>query len=111
MALAEREQAQLPPFSAQALLRAESLQADAPQQFLEAARQAAAEPPDGLQFWGPAPAPMERRAGRYRAHLLIQSATRAQLQAYLKPWMSALYRLKQARQVRWSLDVDPREMI
>ncbi len=109
-ALSERRQALLPPFSAQALLRAESTREDAPRRFLDAAM-ATAEQNEGLEFWGPVPAPMERRAGRYRAHLLIQADERAKLQRFLSGWMSGLYQLKEARQVRWSLDVDPQEML
>ncbi len=65
----------------------------------------------GLEFWGPVPAPMERRAGRFRAHLLIQADERPRLQRFLSSWIPGLYKLKAARQVRWSLDVDPQEML
>ncbi len=110
MALEERRLAQLPPYAAQALLRAEATEAEAPQRFLEAALASGGQPA-GLQFWGPVPAPMERRAGRFRAHLLIHSEQREPLRRFLNVWVTALYSLKQARRVRWSLDVDPQEML
>ncbi|MCO6414285.1 MAG: primosomal protein N', partial [Thiogranum sp.] len=74
-ALEERRQAMLPPFASMALLRAEATRADHPRAFLEGAR-ALAEPSahSSVQFWGPVAAPMERRAGRWRAQLIIQSA-------------------------------------
>ena len=62
---------------------------------------------DGAVHWlGPAPAPMPRQAGRYRAQLWLKSPRREALHASLA---DALARLKEApeRRVRWSLDVDP----
>ena len=53
---------------------------------------------------------MERRAGKIRAHLLIQGHDRAILQQWLSQWTPALIELKEAKKVRWSLDVDPQEM-
>jgi primosomal protein N' (replication factor Y) len=64
----------------------------------------------GVELWGPVPAPMERRAGRYRAQLLIQAKRRADLHRLLGPWAVQLEQLKEGRRARWSLDVDPQEM-
>jgi primosomal protein N' (replication factor Y) len=111
LALEERRLARLPPFAAQVLLRAEAPTATAPQTFLEAAVSAAGRLPPGLELWGPVPAPMERRAGHYHAHLLLQADKRSDLQTFLGGWVTTLYRLKGAQQVRWSLDVDPQEMV
>ena len=111
LALEERQAAGLPPFSAQALLRAEANDAQLSRAFLDQALAAAGALPDGIQCWGPVPAPMERRAGRYRAHLLVQAQERPRLQAFLGTWVTGLYRLKEGRKVRWSLDVDPQEVL
>jgi primosomal protein N' (replication factor Y) len=54
---------------------------------------------------------MERREGRYRAQLLVQSARRPSLQAFLDRWVERLAELKAARKVRWSLDVDPQDLL
>jgi primosomal protein N' (replication factor Y) len=59
---------------------------------------------------GPAPAAMARRAGRHRAQLLLESASRGVLQAFLAEWVDELAKLKPPRQLRWSLDVDPAEV-
>jgi primosomal protein N' (replication factor Y) len=54
---------------------------------------------------------MERRAGRVRAHLLIQAAQRQALHRWLNHWVTQLAALPEARRVRWSVDVDPMEML
>jgi len=113
-ALAERREARLPPFGYAALLRAEAVDAEAPLAFLAEARELAAaeEAACGgeVELLGPVPSPMERRAGRYRAQLLLQSGSRSTLHRLLDTWAPALEGLKSGRRVRWSLDVDPQEM-
>ncbi len=111
-ALEERWQAALPPFSHQALMRAESRDAQAALQFLEqAAGEATAVAAKGVAVSGPIPAPMERRGGRYHAHLLTQSDLRSDLQAFLRVWLARVRALKGGSKVRWSLDTDPQEML
>ncbi len=108
VALQEREQAQLPPFSHQALLRADAAKVEYPQQFLDAvAEQARRLGHDQVSLWGPVPAPMGRRAGRYRAHLLFQAAQRDALHRMLRQLQDCFSQLPQGKRVRWSLDVDP----
>jgi primosomal protein N' (replication factor Y) len=110
-ALRERRDAGLPPFTYQALVRAESGARETSVGFLRAALEAAR--PYGGRFvslLGPVPAPMERRAGRYRAQLLVQAERRAELHRFLADWVEDLYGLKGHAKVRWSVDVDPQEM-
>jgi primosomal protein N' (replication factor Y) len=108
-ALSERRDTGFPPYSFLALLRAESPKNGTALEFLRAAR-ASAGAPAGVEIMEPAPAPMEKRAGRWRAQLLVQSTSRKPLHAFLDRWVPALTALRQARQVRWSLDVDPGDM-
>jgi len=109
-ALRERQVAGLPPFTAMALLRAEAPAASAPQAFLAAAAPLLAKACGArVEVLGPVPAPMERRAGRYRAQLMLLSAERAALQKGLAGALPELQTFKQARRVRWSVDVDPAE--
>ena len=111
-ALEERRLARLPPYASLALVRAEATQRDAPQSFLSDAEAcASARPPAGVSVLGPVPSPMERRAGRYRAQLLVDATSRAALQRFLPGWIAELEALPSARKVRWSVDVDPQEMI
>jgi primosomal protein N' (replication factor Y) len=111
-ALAEREQTGLPPYAHLALLRAEAVDKQLPPAFLDAARTLAEElAVAGVELLGPVPAPMERRGGRYRAQLLVQAGRRADLHRLLTPWVPQLETLRLARKVRWSIDVDPQEMV
>jgi primosomal protein N' (replication factor Y) len=109
-ALLERKEAALPPFARLALLRAEATDSHAPMNFLSEAVQLAPRV-EGISLLGPVPAPMERRAGRYRAHLLLQADNRTQLHQLLGRWLPCIEQLKNARKVRWSLDVDPVDML
>jgi primosomal protein N' (replication factor Y) len=54
---------------------------------------------------------MERRAGKTRAHLLIQSRQRQSLHQWLSKAVPMIDQLALARKVRWSVDVDPQEML
>ncbi|WP_448507543.1 primosomal protein N' [Immundisolibacter sp.] len=106
--LAEREAAGWPPSSHLALLRAESTRPEDALWFLGKTLSLAAELGHaGVELLGPVPAPMPKRAGRYRAQLLLQASRRAPLHALLRAWLPALAQLPAVRQVRWSLDVDP----
>lgn len=107
-ALAERAEAEYPPFSHQALLRAEANRPEPPQRFLEEVAQwISTQCAAAVELWGPVPAPMARRVGRYRAHLMIQAATRESLHPVLSSVQQYLADSRSGRQVRWSLDVDP----
>lgn len=111
-ALSERADASLPPFGHLALLTAESPQQESPYTFLDAAiRHGETLSNNNVAFWGPAPAPLERRAGRYRAHLLIHAEKRPALHRFLETWTPQLSGLSEASKVRWSLDVDPQDLI
>jgi len=104
-ALAERRAAALPPYSHQALWRAEAAQADAALELLQRVGQQAAA--DEITVFGPAPAPLSRKAGRHRFQLLLQAPRRSVLQRALQRLIVEVEAWPQARRCRWSLDVDP----
>ncbi|MBK1720349.1 primosomal protein N' [Thiocystis violacea] len=111
-ALAEREEAELPPYAYLALVRAEAPGEGDALAFLREALglgESIGEP--RIQLLGPVPAPMERRAGRYRAQLLVQCAERPRLQRFLSRWTLAIRGLPRRGGLRWSLDVDPQDML
>ncbi|MBI2312858.1 MAG: primosomal protein N' [Betaproteobacteria bacterium] len=107
--LAERKQAGLPPFAFQALLRAEGTTVRPIMEFLEKAERLARKPGAPVTVYEPVPAAMPRLAGKERAQLLVEAASRNKLQAFLSAWYPALTALNE-RRVRWAIDVDPLEI-
>lgn len=59
---------------------------------------------DGVEVWGPAPAPFYRLRGQYRMRFLVKVRRDVHLQAFLKAWLS---NLKVPSQVRRAIDIDP----
>ena len=108
-ALAERRQASWPPFSRLAAVRTSAKTAETALGFLTEARKLA-RPPRNVKLLGPVPAAMSRRAGRYHAQLLIESADRTALHRFLDEWLPQIEPLPSARRARWALDVDPIEL-
>jgi len=109
-ALTERQDAELPPWSQLAILRAESARETTAMDWLENTKLAAAAllgRGSPVLLMGPAPAPMVRRGGRFRAQLLVQAPGRADLHAFLAGWLPGIEADPESRRVRWSIDVDP----
>jgi len=108
--LSLRKSAAYPPFGFFALLRAESTHQSKALQFLRRAKRDI-QVPEGVRVMDVIPAPMERRAGKYRAQLLLCSQQRSALNRSLRSWLDKLASDQDLRKlggsVRWSLDVDP----
>ena len=107
--LSEREIAGFPPFSFQALLRAEAKSIEQSLAFLAAARGAGEALAEGVTLYDPVPMRMQRLMTLERGQLLVESLSRPALQAFLAAWMEQLYALKLPGGLRWHLDVDPLE--
>ena len=113
MALQERKLAQYPPFSHIALLRAEAVEQSEAMKFLDHMYHlakgliAANSQMQPVSLSEPIPSAMEKKAGRYRAQLLVQASTRSPLHTFLSYWRSEIESARQSRKVRWSLDIDP----
>ena len=119
--LQEREQACMPPFSAQALVRADARTQEAAQAFLNAARTAAQTDMAQWEGWAevlaqvtiyPAvPMSIQRVANVERAQMLVESASRTDLQRFLTAWQSVLQATRSLPEckglIRWAVDVDP----
>ena len=107
--LQEREMAAMPPYSFQALLRAEARTQEAAQGFLQQACELAAPLLAGssIMLYAPVPRPMQRVANVERAQLLIEADSRADLQRFLTRWRSGFGALRSPGLLRWALDVDP----
>lgn len=141
-ALKGRQQAELPPFQYQILLRAEALDVQLGwlllneiKQALNSAKMSILLPPidkqisglegqsspenpsyrqvdlESLDVLGPVSAPMLKRQGRFRYQLLLQGIKRSELHQWLAQVEGLLYQLPLAKKVRWSIDVDPQEMV
>jgi primosomal protein N' (replication factor Y) len=104
--LKERREAEFPPFTHQALLRAEAREPEAALAFLDQARALGLAGSGPVALFDPVAASMARLANWERAQLLVQCRDRRALQAFLADWLTQLRNLP-ARQVRWHLDVDP----
>jgi primosomal protein N' (replication factor Y) len=106
LALAERRQAGWPPYSHIALWRAEATRREAVFAFLGRLAAAARAEHGSVKVLGPAPDPMERRAGRFRGRLLLQCGDRKPLHALLDRLLVGARSWPETRRVRWSIDVD-----
>jgi primosomal protein N' (replication factor Y) len=107
--LAEREQAGMPPFGYQALVRADARTQEAAQAFLAAAAVAAAglEGADRVTVYSPVPLTVQRVANVERAQMLVESPSRQPLQRFLAAWHPVLQATREKGLIRWAVDVDP----
>jgi len=112
--LEERKVSGLPPFGHLALIRAESSNPQQPEEFLRALRSGietnGQTVDSGSRLFGPLPAPMARRAGFFRAQLLLQADRRKNLHQCLKALCNIGEQHTLANKIRWSVDVDPIDM-
>jgi primosomal protein N' (replication factor Y) len=111
--LVEREQAGLPPFSFQALVRAEARTQETAQAFLNAASARGTDSAAELKvtLYPAVPMSVQRVANVERAQMLIESPSRAALQRFLAGWHDTLHAVRQGPEgkglIRWAVDVDP----
>ena len=119
--LQEREQAGMPPFSYQALVRADARSQEAAQAFLNTARKRAsselgqwpgwAQVLEQVMLYPAVPMSMQRVANVERAQMLVESPSRNALQSFLTAWQDVLHasRSDPASKglIRWAIDVDP----
>ena len=111
--LKEREQALMPPFSFQALIRAEAREQTIAQGFLNAASNNAQDLLEApyVTLYPCVPMSIQRVANVERAQMLIESPSRAHLQRFLTAWHEVLHATRQQPEgkglIRWAVDVDP----
>lgn len=118
VAMKERRIAQLPPYWHMALLRIESHKGDLITAFNQTIHDVAmpllqqiGSKDHPLRQIGPMPSPMERRAGKYRWQVIFEASTRSRLHAFIEALQSELAKHKSSHKVRWSIDVDPIDMV
>jgi primosomal protein N' (replication factor Y) len=105
-ALQERQYAQLPPYQYQVLIRAEAADLQKVLHFL-AVLETLFSGQRHIKVIGPMPALHEKRQGRYRGQLVVQSAHRSVINRLIRSALADISRSTEAKKVRWSVDVDP----
>lgn len=109
--LEERKQSSLPPYSYMVFLRAEAHNMNDAKSFInDAAMHLNKITNNNLLIFGPIPALIEKRSGRYRYQLIIQSHSRKSLHENMNNWLDKIELSKYSKKVRWSLDIDPQDM-
>jgi primosomal protein N' (replication factor Y) len=98
-----RDEIGMPPFGR---LASVILSAEDERKLLEEARALASHVPqaDGIEVWGPAPAPFYRLRGIYRQRFLIRGRKKRNLQAFAADWLAGV---KGSNAVRRVVDIDP----
>lgn len=113
--LMERKNANLPPFAHLCLLRGESKYLKDADEFLKKilvlSNTLKSKTKRDIIRLGPIPAPREKRAGRFRVHLILKSQTRSLLQNHLNELLALIFEKGVPRKVRFHVDVDPIEML
>lgn len=108
--LEERAAASLPPYAYFALFRGEGHRLEDAIHFLQQIKDFIRPNGKNIQVLGPIPAPISKRAGRYRVQLLIQARLRSVLHSCLNDLIGEVEKMPKKTRIRWSLDVDPMEM-
>jgi primosomal protein N' (replication factor Y) len=106
--LAERQQLGMPPSGHIALIRADASKLQEAEQFLHDLRQTVQA--NGVQLLGPLPSPMTKRAGRFRAQLMLHSTERKNLHGTVKQLLHYGEQHTLGKRLQWSVDIDPMEM-
>ena len=111
--LDERRIAGMPPFSFQALVRAEARSQEVAQAFLTLASAAACDVQDAdrVTLYPAVPMGVQRVANIERAQMLVESPSRQALQRFLLGWQAVLRATRNQPEAkgltRWAIDVDP----
>jgi len=108
--LADREAGNWPPFCRLAIVRAESTAPGAGIALLDSLYKSLSQEPE-LQCAPPGPAPMERRAGRYRAQLLVTADNPKDLVNHMNRVRHHLEGQANKGIARWNIDIDPADLL
>jgi primosomal protein N' (replication factor Y) len=108
--LALRQSYQQPPFRHMAVCRAETNRKGTAESFLRSLRDTLEPQFAGIEWLGPFPSPMEKKAGVFRAQLILSAHSRPALQNSLSHLCLMASDHPSQRKVRWSVDVDPYDL-
>ena len=109
--LKDRQAALMPPCRYAIMIRCESKSQEENLKFLTEMTQTLRQQSEAslIDIWGPIPAPMERKAGRYQAHVVLLSLERAKMHFYVHQWWNILLHNKPSS-MKITIDVDPQEL-
>ena len=109
--LARRAASGMPPAGQLILLRADCVDADRGEQFLQLLRRQV-EPalPPQCRLIGPLPSPMQRRAGKFRSQMMLTAPNRPCAQSAASRLVALAKELPAGRGLKWSIDVDPQDI-
>lgn len=108
--LAQRAMFHLPPLGFQAVIRADAVKLNDAVIFLNEIRDLLASMlPNSVFQMGAVPMNMMRLAERERAQIFLESVSRTDLHYAIDLWIQVLSQ-NTARQIRWSVDIDPQDM-
>lgn len=107
--LAEREEAMLPPYTQTALIRAEAVNRDMPFNFLAKIVKHVKSTVEGVSLYGPIPSQLERRAGKFRAEIMLIADTHQKIASAMLHSIECAMSLPERTKVRWNVDIDPQE--
>jgi primosomal protein N' (replication factor Y) len=110
--LQQRIEMAMPPAGSLCVIRAEDKDQSLAMLFLtEVLAVFNSTPQQEVIVMGPVPAIMEKKAGRYRAQLLLTTIKRRHLHQLLDHHINTISALKLSRKVRWSIDIDPVDLL
>lgn len=110
--LSERIEMGMPPVSNWAVIRAEAKDRSLAMDFLHQVSEILHHTEQQeVMILGPVPTIMEKKGGRYRAQLLLTCESRKPLHQLLDCYTDSISRHKLARKCRWSIDIDPMDLI
>ncbi|RPA56284.1 primosomal protein N' [Shewanella vesiculosa] len=108
--LKERQQALLPPAWHMVLIRAEAHLAEDADAFLTRTSELLPQDKD-FEIIGPIPAPLDRKAGKYRRQLILQAKSRQRLQTEFERVLALIEQIPESKRCRWSIDRDPQDLM
>ena len=113
--LHERRIADMPPFSQLALIKAQGKRLDSALNFLKKVSVLSDEINSQFNYQvnsiGPIPAPIEKRAGMFRSQIILKTKKKSTLQQFMLILVSKIETLGTPSSVRWSIDIDPTDLM
>ena len=107
-----RHQSGLPPFGQVVMMHADSKDSSEAERFLNAARNALSPSlPTNHLLIGPLPAPLSKRAGKFRYQLTWLAPHEKNLHRFANIIADTLTRLPHKHELSWAIDIDPHDFL